>query len=101
RADDPAIDALADFPSAKRGDCLQLGEGERSRLRWHCGWFLKRKARYHALLPQSRYYLSVHRSRKSQMPTNRCLRCWALSRGGAPPQPGLLAFQTRAKATVP
>jgi hypothetical protein len=30
RANDPAIDALADFPSAQRRHGLQLGESERS-----------------------------------------------------------------------
>src|SRR6266853_1296315 len=36
RADDPAIDALADFPSAKRSYGLQLSKGERSCGRSHC-----------------------------------------------------------------
>jgi hypothetical protein len=29
-ADDPAVDAFTDFPSAQRGHQLQFGEGERS-----------------------------------------------------------------------
>ena len=49
RADDPAIDALADFPSAKRRHDLQLGESEWSCFQCH-GVSQYDRAGYHALI---------------------------------------------------